>query len=139
MIDVDRIITQNYHYQHFYDLNEETAFQLNIFWSQLSNPKQIDIEKLFESGVKTSELIKLTKDKFVELISLGIDKRNSNLYYMYANFNLYVLNSNDLHQEYMAKMDQIQGMNRTLQENSYKDQLISDVDKSGFLLVRGTY
>ena len=95
LIDVDRIITQNYHYQHFYDLNEETAYQLNNFWSQLSVPKNTDIEKLFENGVKTSELIKLTKDKFLELITLGIDKRNSNLYYMYANFNKYVLNSND--------------------------------------------
>jgi hypothetical protein len=36
-------------------------------------------------------------------------------------------------------MEQIQGMNRTLQENSYKDQLVSDVDKSAFRLVRGTY
>jgi hypothetical protein len=68
---------------------------VSIFWSQLSNPKNVDIEKLFETGVKTSELIKLTKDKFTQLVLLGIDKRNSNLYYMYANFNKYVLNSND--------------------------------------------
>jgi len=26
LIDVDKIITQNHHYQHFYDLNEETAY-----------------------------------------------------------------------------------------------------------------
>jgi hypothetical protein len=64
LIDVDKIIVQNHHYQHFYDLNEETAYQLNIFWAQLANIKNVDIEKLFESGVKTSELIKQTKDKF---------------------------------------------------------------------------
>jgi PAS domain-containing protein len=89
--------------------------------------------------VKTSELIKLTKDKFMQLVLLGIDKRNSNLYYMYANFNKYVLNSNDQYQEYMFKMKQIQSMNKTLQDNNYKEQLNQDVDKSGFLLVRGTY
>ena len=77
---------------------------MNIFWQQLSNPKNVDIEKLFETGVKTSELIKLTKDKFSQLIELGIDKRNSNLYYMYANFNKYVLNSLDQYSEYMFKM-----------------------------------
>lgn len=54
--------------------------------------------------MKTSELIKQTKDKFLELIALGIDKRNSNLYCMFANFNKYVLNSNDLYIDYMVKM-----------------------------------
>lgn len=73
--------------------------------------------------MKTSDLIKLTKDKFFQLIELGIDKRNSNLYYMYANFNKYVLNSNDQYTEYMLKMKQIQSMNKTLQDNNYKEQL----------------
>jgi len=30
----------------------------------LATPKNIDIEKLFLSGLKTSELVKETKDKF---------------------------------------------------------------------------
>jgi len=30
-------------------------------------------------------------------------------------------------------------MNKTISDNNYKDQLNSDVDKSGFLLVRGTF
>ncbi len=30
-------------------------------------------------------------------------------------------------------------MNKTLQDNNYKEVLNSDVDKSGFLLVRGTF
>lgn len=64
LIDVEKIIQQNYHYQHFYDLNEETAYSLNSFWTQLANPKNIDIEKLFQTGLKTSELVKETKDKF---------------------------------------------------------------------------
>jgi hypothetical protein len=58
---------------------------------------------------------------------------------MQANFNLYVLNSNDMHGDYIEKMKQIKGMNKTLQENFYKDQLNMDVDKSGFLIVCGTY
>jgi hypothetical protein len=35
---------------------------------------------------------------------MGIEKRNSNLYYLYANFNKYVLNSNDQYNEYIYKM-----------------------------------
>jgi hypothetical protein len=30
-------------------------------------------------------------------------------------------------------------MNKTLLENTYKEQLNADVDKSGFLLVKGSY
>lgn len=30
-------------------------------------------------------------------------------------------------------------MNKTLSDNNYKELLNQDVDKSGFLLVRGTY
>jgi PAS domain S-box-containing protein len=139
LIDVEKIIQQNYHYQNFHDLNEETAFSFNSFWTQLANPKNIDIEKLFQTGLKTSELVKQTKDKFQLLVTLGIDKRNSQLYYMYANFNLFVLNSVDLYQEYIGKMEQISNMNKTLLENTYKEQLNSDVDKSGFLLVKGNF
>ena len=35
---------------------------------------------------------------------MGIDKRNNTIYYLYANFNKYVLNSDDLYEEYMNKM-----------------------------------
>lgn len=62
-------------------------------------------------------MIKKTKSKFKELIDLGIDKRNCSLYYLYANFNKYVLNSNDLYEEYMHKMKQIKNMNKTIKEN----------------------
>lgn len=111
-----------------------------MFWSQLTTFKQLDLEKLFLSGVKTSELIKQTKDKFKLLIDLGIDKRNSMLYYLYAHFNNYVLNSNDLRDQNLIKMAQINAMNNQLQDNTYKEgQLTSDVDKSGFVLVRGTF
>jgi hypothetical protein len=72
------------------------------------------------------------------LLNLGIDKSNYNLYYIYANFYKFVLNNMDLYEEYMHKMKQIQSMNKTIYEN-YKDLLLTDVDKSGFVLVKGTF
>ncbi len=70
----------------------------------LANSNNLDIDSLYKSGVMTSEMIQKTKAKFKDLVSLGIDKRNCNLYYIYANFNKYVLNSIDIYEEYIHKM-----------------------------------
>ncbi|CDW79589.1 pas domain s-box family protein [Stylonychia lemnae] len=138
MLDIEKIIMNNSAFQDFYDFNKETSFLLNSFWSMLANQQNTDIETLYKSGEQTSDMIKKTKQKFKELLNLGIDKRNVSLYYLYANFNKYVLNSGDLYSEYIHKMEQIKSMNKTIKEN-YKDNIISDVDKSGFLVVNGTF
>ncbi len=88
----------------------------------LASNANLDVDSLYKSGVMTSEMIKKTKRKFKDLVNMGIDKRNCNLYYIYANFNKYVLNSIDIYEEYIHKMKQIKSMNKTIKEN-YKDHM----------------
>eukprot|EP00347_Sterkiella_histriomuscorum_P022240 403331180 len=138
LLDVEKLTIHNSAYQEFYDFNKETSYLLNNFWSMLRNSQSIDIDSLYKAGVNTSDMIKKTKSKFNQLCDLGIDKRNCSLYYLYANFNKFVLNSNDLHEEFMHKMKQIRSMNRTIKEN-YQEMLNLDVDKAGFIMVNGSF
>lgn len=93
---------------------------------------------IYECGVNTADLIRKTKLKFEKLQDLGIDKRNDKIFFLISNFNQYVLNNHDLAIDYLIKMKQIGAMNKTIYEN-YRDIMNTEADKSGFLIVKGTF
>jgi hypothetical protein len=89
-------------------------------------------------GVNASDFIVRTKEMFKKCENAGIDKRNTSLYYIYANFNKHILNNRDIYEDYIKKMKQISLLNNRL-VNSYTDQMKTEFDTAGFIIVKGNF